>query len=305
MRKLALLLVVLASLSLPTAAQATFSGKPGKIALSHYNVNAPAADGDIWLVNNRSIINPHNSTFFVAETDPAFSPDGRSIVFVRRTDGDADIWIVGARGDNARPLVQSPYDDVQPSFFPSGRSIVFTQFDAAGDWEVRSVRLNGTNPAKLIDNAADPTVSPNGRLIAYRQVGSGGGVKLLNRNTGRSRTLTSGSAQKLDFAPGGSRIVFTGLRRCKRGGDLRWAILSVGIRRRGARIIRRSCRHDYIDPAWSPNGRRIVFVLKRQVESQGDTTRFRLVIMDRRGRVTSDPSWGPGANSLDPSWQPR
>ena len=108
MRKLILIMGALVALSVPASAQATFPGSPGPIAISHFNPKAPAADGDIWNVNPSGTVSPLNGTFRIAETDPAYSPNGRFIVFVRRTDGDADIWIMRANGANPRPLVESP-----------------------------------------------------------------------------------------------------------------------------------------------------------------------------------------------------
>ena len=41
------------------------------------------------------------------DTDPAWSPDGRSIAFVRRRERTDDLWLMAANGRNQRLLVRN------------------------------------------------------------------------------------------------------------------------------------------------------------------------------------------------------
>ena len=54
--------------------------------------------------------------------EPAFSPDGREIVF---TSG-GDVWTVSAAGGEARILVSHPATDRRPMFSPDGSRLAFT-----------------------------------------------------------------------------------------------------------------------------------------------------------------------------------
>lgn len=68
------------------------------------------------------------------DSEPAWSPDGESIVFVsNRTDTpdrnrNTDLWIVNAKseGDKLKQLTTLPTADASPSWSPDGKTIVYT-----------------------------------------------------------------------------------------------------------------------------------------------------------------------------------
>jgi dipeptidyl aminopeptidase/acylaminoacyl peptidase len=86
------------------------------------------------------------------DTDPAWSPDGQSIVFVR-TGGEAmgDLWIMGATGSAARQLMaQDPaFEQRSPTWSPDGRFIAFTSNHELGennrwDYQIYTVTADGS-----------------------------------------------------------------------------------------------------------------------------------------------------------------
>ena len=311
MRRLTIspLAAVVLALAVAEPAAATFPGRPGQIAFARSGTGSFPSNGDIWVAdrdggNQRRLTHSRKADDF----SPAYSPDGRKILYVRRHRGDADIWIMNANGSGPRPVTDSQLDDFQPTFYPSGRSILFTRYDGERGWTIYSRRLRAPYNQRIVQsNATFPTVSANGRWLAYTRVQDGvGGIRLENRRTGRVRRLTTGSAQDLDFSPSGRRIVFTGQRRCA-GGDsrLRFSLLTIGINDRRARTIKRSCRREFINGAWSPNGRRLLFSHKK-LASRGAALRFRLGLMLPGGRqVGGAPNHRRGTNELDPAWRPR
>jgi Tol biopolymer transport system component len=298
----ALAAATLASLAAEPAA-ATFPGRPGKIAFSRSPARSFPSNGDIWIETRSGRQRRLTHTRRVDETDPVFSPNGRLIAYVRRADGNADVWVMRANGTRKRLLIGGSFDELQPSFYPSGRSLLFTNFDGGRRWTAYSIRLNGSRVMRQMANATFPIVSPNGRWLAYSEVGDGGGIRLRDLRTGRTRRLTTGSAQALDFAPDSHRIAFTGTRPCRRGGDHAFAVLSVGVRARRADLVRRSCRREFIMPAWSPNGRKIAFVAKKPARTAAGL-RFRLGLMRPDGTpLGGAPRHRRGTNELDPAWQ--
>lgn len=61
------------------------------------------------------------------ETDPAFTPDGRHVVFERydpATDDDA-IWVMDLRGDDRRRIGTGPSGAATPEVSPDGRTVTF------------------------------------------------------------------------------------------------------------------------------------------------------------------------------------
>jgi len=299
----ALPLVLLCLLVLAPAAQATWPGANGAIAFSRTAGGTVFSKADIWIATPAGKQLRLTHTPRIDESSPSFSPDGRTIAYVARFREDADIWLMRSDGSHRRPLVTGRFSEFQPSFFPSGRSLLFTEYDGARGWTVFSVRRDGTGLKRLVDRATFPVVSPDGRTLAYSANNDGvGGIRLMNLRTGNVRRLTTGSAQGLDFSPDGRRILFGGQRDCEPGGTLRFALLVIGLHDRHSRYLHRSCRNEDAGAAWSPDGRRIVHVLKFQ---RGRRLDFRLRMMTASGvPIAGAPRHLRGTQELFPAWGP-
>jgi TolB protein len=298
---IAVFAVSLLAALLPVAfAGAAFPGRNGAIAFARSS--SARSPSDIWIQTPSGKQRRLTASSGVEETSPAFSPNGRLIAYIRREAGDADIWLMKSDGTDKRAVVDSGADDLQPSFFPGGQSLVFTIFDGERGWTVDSVRIDGSGMRPQVFDGSSPVISPNGRWLAYSRVGNGGGIGLRDLRTRKISRLTSGSAQELDFSPDGRRLVFTGQRRCG-GGDrhLRFALLSVGLAGGHASFLRRSCKREFISPAWSPDGRKIVFTRKLSKRGQ---LHFQLAMMSASGaRISGAPSHRAGTEEIFPSWQ--
>ncbi len=82
-------------------------------------------------------------------SDPALSPDGSKLAFAWR----GDIWIVPAKGGDARQLTQHPSGDSQPAFSPDGSQIAFVSDRNAGS-QVYIVPVEGGAPEQLTFHTA-------------------------------------------------------------------------------------------------------------------------------------------------------
>src|SRR5215203_321447 len=297
-----LLLMLLASAALADLSPAAWSGRNGAIAFARSS--SAWSPSDIWIQTRSGKQMQLTASPGLEETAPAFSPDGRLIAYVRRAGENADIWLMKSDGTEKRVVVDGEEDDLQPSFFPGGRSLVFATYDGERGWNVGSVRIDGGGRRPQVFDGSHPVVSPNGRWLAYSREGDGGGIGLRNLHTREIRRLTSGSAQELDFSPDGRRLVFTGSRRCRSGGrKLRFALLSVGLRDKRPHILRRSCKREFISPAWSPDGRKIVFT--RKTFEGGRKLHFQLAMMTAGGTpIGGAPAHRRGSEEIFPAWQP-
>ena len=104
-------------------------------------------------------------------SDPAWSPDGRKVAFVRLNASiGTPIYVVKASGGGLRNLTPKPAGThAAPAWSPDGRKIAFTS-ERDGNSEVYVMNANGSGQRNLTRDPgydADPTWSPDGRKIAF------------------------------------------------------------------------------------------------------------------------------------------
>ena len=100
---------------------------------------------------------------------PAWSHDGRTIVFVSWRDGNGEVYAMDADSSGPRNLTQYPAKDVRPAWSPDGRRIAFVS-RRDGNSEVYVMNADGSGKRNLTRNRASddfPTWSPDGRRIAF------------------------------------------------------------------------------------------------------------------------------------------
>ncbi len=56
---------------------------------------------------------------------PRFSRDGKWITFLRKTDGNTDVWIMRADGSAKRPVTKTGYNEESPAISPDGRFVAY------------------------------------------------------------------------------------------------------------------------------------------------------------------------------------
>jgi TolB protein len=101
------------------------------------------------------------STPGVFEFQPAWSPDGKQVVFAVDRQG---IWVMGLEGLGRRQLAAG--DDSSPSWSPDGSTIAF-----ARDSSIRVVPVAGGTPTNLSTDPGvfdyEPIWSPDGTKILF------------------------------------------------------------------------------------------------------------------------------------------
>ena len=195
---------------------------------------------------------------------PAWSPDGRTIVFVSWRDGNGEVYAMDANGSGPRNLTQNPAKDVRPAWSPDGRSIAFVSSrdrhqrmqpglrTPPEQSDIYVMNADGSRKRNLTrDRASDdlPTWSPDGRRIAFLHGRGRGRGQLYVVNADGSGLRNLGRiagpalfASQLVWSPDGRTIYFG-----------RYLVSTDGS---GARKL------PYIPliAVWSPDGRQIAFV---------------------------------------------
>src|SRR5216117_3722658 len=113
-------------------------------------------------------------------TTPAWSPDGKQIVFTGYDGGLSDLFVVNADGSDLRRLTNDKYADLQPAWSPDGKTIAFAT-DRGPETDFSQLRFGNMRIGLYhLENAAieilphtehgkniNPVWAPDGRSIAF------------------------------------------------------------------------------------------------------------------------------------------
>jgi Tol biopolymer transport system component len=89
-----------------------------------------------------------------ADRQPAYSPDGRSIIFASNRTGNLDIWTVDLQLGGLRQITDDPARDWDPAFTPDGRHVLFSS-DRTGALEVWIADADGGNARQVTRDGVD------------------------------------------------------------------------------------------------------------------------------------------------------
>ncbi len=290
-----LALTATASLAPPTLVAAAPDALPlarGDIAFESmrdgdveiYVMNADGS-GQTRLTNNPAV-----------DRDPAWSPDGRQIVFASTRDdslvGNVEIYVMNADGSGQTRLTNNPAGDLVPAWSPNGRQIAFDSY-RDGNIEIYVMNVDGSGQTRLTNNPAAETGSawsPDGTQIAFvsgRDLNDE--IYVMNADGGGQTRLTNNTTQDFDpaWSPDGTQIAFESLR------DGNAEIYVMNADGSGQARLTNNLTAD-LHPAWSPDGTQIAFVSNRDGN-------FEIYVMNADGggqaRLTNNP-----AQDGKPSW---
>lgn len=179
---------------------------------------------------------------------PSWSPDGKRLAVVLSDQGSADIYIIDIGTKATRRITTNDAIDTEPVWLDND-SIIFTS-DRSGGPQLYKVSSRGGKVTRITfegDYNASPTVSADGRQIAFVHRSSGGyQIGIVDQNSGSFRTLTNGSLDESpSFSPNGQMILFATE---KNGRGILGAVSIDGDTVQNLTLSGGSVR----EPAWSP-----------------------------------------------------
>jgi TolB protein len=207
--------------------------------------------GDIWKV-------PAEGGEAIALTaapayhfEPAWSPDGRRLALSLDVGGNLEIGIVSAAGGDVQRVASHPRVDLQPAWSRDGASLYFVSARADG-WRILRHDL-GTGRDSVVINGIQPSVSPDGRSLAYER----DGLRVLDLGTLESRLVRAEETEyrmKPVWTPDGQHLLY--VTEDRGSNDVR--IISAN---GGAPIeLTIDAQHHEMSPSPSPDGKRFAFV---------------------------------------------
>ncbi|HYV84960.1 MAG TPA: protein kinase [Patescibacteria group bacterium] len=247
------------------------------------------------------------------ETSPAFSPEGARLLYVVESAGLRHLRLrdLGSGADTA--VTAGDYDELQPAWSPDGRTALFVRarqarqrlepgdiFGAFAGGDVWERDLTSGREARLVENAFNPAVSPDGAHIAVDAAWVGASrIWTVDRQGHNPVQITSDTTEAVThlrprWSPDGERLVFKHIERT------RFDVRLVDVASKQVTVLTDDVFPDH-DPVFAANGRAIYFSSYRS----GGLNIWRMPI-DGAGRPSGRPQQltsGAGQD-LEPSPSP-
>ena len=198
----------------------------------------------------------------IPDKHPAWSPDGRRVVFASHRHGSWDLFTMAADGSDVRGLTAGDANEEWPAWSPDGSRIAYAS-RPQGSSSIWTVTPDGMDARQLTPGLASdvtPTWSPDGRQIAFTTNRDGNDeVYLMNVEGSAARNITSHADHDRDpvWSPGGRFICFSSLRD---GGSELYALETAT----GAVTRLTYSPGTDSEPRWSADGTTIVYVSNRE-----------------------------------------
>lgn len=219
-------------------------------------------------------------------------PPGTRIAFLSQRDGNFEIYVMNAQGEQTR-LTVTPGFEGGPSWSPEGTRLAFAS-DRDGNFEIYEMDADGQNPNRLTNDAASdesPSWSPDGTRLSFLSDRDGNlEVYAMNEDGSGTTRLTNHPAfdYQAIWSPDGSKIAFVSQRN---GNSEIYTMDADG--GNPTRLTNNPATDEF--PTWSPDGRRIAFASDRDgafdiyVMSADGSNVTRLT----SGRGGQQPAWSP------------
>ena len=229
------------------------------------------------------------------DRDPAWSPDGKWIVFAADpdNDGNLDLYVMNADGSNSRFLT---YLGGQPRWSPDGSRIVFVHWASEDDQHLWLINADGSDEHPLTEGQAtdyNPDWSPDGSQIVFESYRNGNAEVYVIAADGSNLRNISNSPDTWEgtpaWSPDGKTIAFASSRDDN---------TDIYIMNTDGDDVRRVTDRGMEDafPDWSPDGTSLVFQGgddRRQIyQINPYSGADRIALTDAFGRHER-PQWSP------------
>ena len=236
----------------------------------------------------------------------SYSPDGKQVIFESNRDGNWEIYIMNANGQNQRRLTNHPADDRRPRWHPNGDHIIFesdrSDTPALFEMNVSSGKISRIELKQVTGRPVFARYASNGKQIAFGHAISDteSNIVIVNRN-GKVLQILANYGFRSTYpvwSPNDRSLLFFSRHETNNEDDELYSINADGSNKQR---LTNWPTHNFC-PAWSKDGLRIAYVQSME------GIRPEIFIMDSDGgnpqRITFNddgdtlPDWSPDGKKL-------
>jgi len=262
-------------------------GKSAVFAATTYDVPADKANGDLWLQPVAGGPARRLTTDPARESEPTFSPDGKTLAFVAKRDSDAaaQIYLLPVDGGEATRLTEVPTGVSKIQWMPDGKGVAFVSAIWAdlADWDAQAKRLKERETSKVSAKVwtkspvTDWDVYTNDRQFhVFIAPTDGSAVRAVTRSSGIAAHVRVQGGDPFDIAPDGKQFAVVA-NSDQTGVRANQDIYLVPAEGGAAKNLTPGNPASDFDPLFSPDGKRLAFLQQRTFGFYADTARLMMV----------------------------
>jgi Tol biopolymer transport system component len=114
-------------------------------------------DNSIWLTRGSSL-----------DRQPAFSPDGDSVIFASNRSRNLDLWVLSLKDGNLKRVTDDASVDWDPAFTPDGN--ILWSSNRSGNFEIWMAAADGSGAHQVSHDGVDaenPMMTPDGKWVLH------------------------------------------------------------------------------------------------------------------------------------------
>jgi Tol biopolymer transport system component len=239
------------------------------------------------------------------DRQPAYSPDGKWVVFSTTRNGNLDLWLTSTETGETRRLTDDQAQDWDPAFTPDGKQLMWSS-NRSGHFEIWIAEADGRNARQLSSDGFDaenPTATRDGWVIYSANGGKTQGIWKIRLDGSQATRVIEGINAHTDVSPDGQHVLYhteaigSGHVHVARIADGKQVIEPIALPPAGRLLSVISLGRG----RWRPDGRAILFVgadangrsaLLEQAFRPGEDTTSSRRVLKRSEEAQSVESFG-------------
>ena len=196
------------------------------------------------------------TTHTADDSQPAVSPDGKSVAFLSNRSRNNDIWLIPIGGGPARQLTTHTASDTDPAWSRNGKKIAFTSLREDSKGDIWVLDLESGKETRITDSGAaesHPSWFPGGKKIVFSRSEK---VWSIDLQTHKEERLFHGLYPSV--SPDGRFVAYVSFERKEESDKSEGMLWVYRIADKKALQLTSGEFSDAF-PSWSPDGKEIYF----------------------------------------------